>query len=342
MILRFNFTKVYNDEGKIKMQLIEIDTLTVQVIVDNVTDSLSSVPHNVTHEMTYLRNNGMEELAGECLCCGAHGLSLLLTAHKGTEKHTLLFDAGPEGEVFKRNMGKLNIPPQMIEEIVLSHGHWDHAGGFLEALQLIKTNNPAQKVVFQLNPGMFHQRATQFDGHLCPFKKIPSLQELEKYGADVVNSDEARLLLDNMFYLSGEIPRVTEYEKGFPEHVRQLENLEWVPDPLILDERFLLVNVRNKGLIVFSACSHAGIINVLKHAQHLFPEIPIFAVMGGFHLSGRSVEKIIPNTVEDMKQFNLKMIIPAHCTGWRAVNALGNAFGDAIVVPSAVGRVYQF
>ncbi len=118
--------------------------------------------------------------------------------------------------------------------------------------------------------------------------------------------------------------------------------MEWVPDPLILDERFLVVNVRNKGLVVFSACSHAGIINVLHHTKSVFPDLPIYAVMGGFHLSGRAKEKIIQETVEDMKQFNLKMIIPAHCTGWRAVSALGSAFGDEVVVPSAVGRLYQF
>ena len=330
------------DSEGIKMTLIEVDALTIQVIVDNTTDSLSSVPSNVVHEMAYLEDHGMKELAGECLCCGAHGLSLLLTASKGSIHHRVLFDAGPEGEVFQRNISKLKIDPSIIEEIVLSHGHWDHAGGFLTALKLIKNINPQQKVVFQLNPGMFHRRATKFGGVVHPFKKIPSIEELNNLGAAVVNSDEARLLLDNMFYLSGEIPRVTDYEKGFPEHVRQLPNQEWVPDPLILDERFLVVNVRNKGLVVFSACSHAGIINVLTHAQKLFPEIPLYAVMGGFHLSGCSVEKIIQKTVEDMKQFNLKMIIPAHCTGWRAVNALGNVFGDNIIVPSAVGRLYQF
>ncbi|WP_454783254.1 MBL fold metallo-hydrolase [Legionella sp. WA2022007384] len=324
------------------MNLVEVDSLTVQVIVDNITDSLSSVPANVTHEMDYLEEHGMEELAGECLCCGAHGLSLLLTATLGGMSHSVLFDAGPEGEVFRRNINRLYIDPTVIEEIVLSHGHWDHAGGFLTALELIKSKNAQQKVIFHLNSEMFYQRALKFDGAIHPFKKIPSVEELKNQGAELVISNEARLLLDNMFYLSGEIPRITSYEKGFPEHVKQLSNQEWVPDPLIMDERFLLVNVRNKGLIVFSACSHAGIINVLKQTQNLFPKIPLYAVMGGFHLSGHSVEKIIPNTVEDMKQFDLKMIIPAHCTGWRAVSALGNAFGDQVVVPSAVGRLYQF
>ena len=325
------------------MKLIEVDTLTVQVIVDNTTDSLSSVPMNVTHEMDYLYDNGMKELSGECLCCGAHGLSLLITASKGAVNHTVLFDAGPDGDVFKRNVSKLKVNLGLIEDVILSHGHRDHAGGFLAVLELIHVMNQNQKVVFQVNPAMFAKRGVRSgDGHLHLFKDIPTVNELREYGAEVVNSDDSRLLLDDMFYLSDQIPRVTDYEKGFPEHVRQLSNGDWVPDPLILDERFLAIHVKNKGLIVFSACSHAGIINVLRHAQAVFPNIPLFAVMGGFHLSGKSVEKIIPQTVNDLKKFDLQQIIPAHCTGWRAVNALGNAFGDAIVSPSAVGRLYQF
>jgi 7,8-dihydropterin-6-yl-methyl-4-(beta-D-ribofuranosyl)aminobenzene 5'-phosphate synthase len=294
--------------------------------------------------MAYLRNNGMTELSGECLCCGAHGLSLLLTASQGDTRHTVLFDAGPEGEVFRRNVSKLNVDLSVVDDVVLSHGHWDHAGGFLAALDLIKKSSRTTDVSFHLNPGMFHRRAIQLphNGQICPFKKIPSIAELEQPGVKIVNADEERFLSGKLFYLSGEIPRVTAYEKGFPEHVRQLPNQEWVPDPLILDERFLAVNVRDKGLVIFSACSHAGIINVLKAAETLFPTIPLYAVMGGFHLSGASVEKIIPDTIADMKNFNLNMIIPAHCTGWRAVNALGNTFGEKTVVPSAVGRLYQF
>jgi 7,8-dihydropterin-6-yl-methyl-4-(beta-D-ribofuranosyl)aminobenzene 5'-phosphate synthase len=325
------------------MKLQAVDQLHIQVLVDNVTDNLSSVPAGVTHEIPQLRKNGMQELCGECLCCGAHGLSLLLTVTQGKRQHTLLFDAGPEGEVFKRNVSKLKVDLGPVEDVVLSHGHWDHAGGFLTALELIRAANSERQPVFHMNPGMFLQRATrQKNGDYCPFKKVPSVGELEKGGGKVYNSAEARLLGEQLFYLSGEIPRVTEYEKGFPEHVRQNGAGEWEPDPLILDERFLAVHVRDKGLIVFSACSHAGIVNVLKHAQEQFPGVPLHAVMGGFHLSGASVEKIIPQTVAAMREFDLQRVIPAHCTGWRAVTALVNTLGEEKVVPSAVGRLYQF
>src|SRR5690606_22692040 len=130
--------------------------------------------------------------------------------------HSILFDAGPEDEVFQRNISKLKIDPALIEEVVLSHGHWDHAGGFLAALKLIKSKNPQQKVIFHLNSDMFHRRAVNIDGHIHPFKTIPSVEELRRHGAELIISDDARLLSDNMFYLSGEIPRITPYEKGFP------------------------------------------------------------------------------------------------------------------------------
>jgi 7,8-dihydropterin-6-yl-methyl-4-(beta-D-ribofuranosyl)aminobenzene 5'-phosphate synthase len=107
-----------------------------------------------------------------------------------------------------------------------------------------------------------------------------------------------------------------------------------------MDERFVAVTVKDKGVLVFTACSHAGVVNVLAHARDCFPGPPLFGVMGGFHLSGGN-ERIIPETVDAMRAFDLKTIAAAHCTGWRAVSALSDAFGDA-VAPSAVGKTYRF
>ena len=107
-----------------------------------------------------------------------------------------------------------------------------------------------------------------------------------------------------------------------------------------MDERSVAVNVRGKGLVVFTACSHAGVVNVLHHARESFPGEAVHAVLGGFHLSGTN-ERVIPQTVEALRGFDLKVIAAAHCTGWRAVTALSNAFGEA-VVPASVGKLYSF
>jgi 7,8-dihydropterin-6-yl-methyl-4-(beta-D-ribofuranosyl)aminobenzene 5'-phosphate synthase len=93
--------------------------------------------------------------------------------------------------------------------------------------------------------------------------------------------------------------------------------------------------------VVLSACSHAGIINVLKHARATFSDQPLHAVMGGLHLSGVN-EEIIPQTVQAMAEFKLAQIAAGHCTGWRAIAALSTAFGDKVLAPSAVGKRYTF
>jgi 7,8-dihydropterin-6-yl-methyl-4-(beta-D-ribofuranosyl)aminobenzene 5'-phosphate synthase len=148
-------------------------------------------------------------------------------------------------------------------------------------------------------------------------------------------------VLDDLVYVSGEIPRVTAFEVGLPgQHRKTPDGSGWEPDPLIMDERFVAVALKSKGLVVFTACSHAGVVNVLKHARGCFPELPLYGVLGGFHLSGTN-ERVIPDTVESMREFDLAVIAAAHCTGWRAIGALASTFGDA-VVPSAVGKLYKF
>jgi 7,8-dihydropterin-6-yl-methyl-4-(beta-D-ribofuranosyl)aminobenzene 5'-phosphate synthase len=102
----------------------------------------------------------------------------------------------------------------------------------------------------------------------------------------------------------------------------------------------LVANVRDLGLVVFSACSHAGIVNVCTEVRRLFPDTPIHAVMGGLHLGG-VMEHLIPQTVEALGAFDIQNIITGHCTGWRALHALAAAYGER-VSQSAVGTSYVF
>lgn len=320
------------------------ERLMVQVLVDNVTDPLSTNPDNVLSELECLMRAGMTEWSGEAICCAHLGLSLVITAFSNGSSQTLLFDAGPEGYAVERNGAKLGLDFGAIESVVLSHGHWDHAGGLPKALELIRAANGGRDVPLFMHPGMFRKRAIKLpNGELLPFKDVPGSEELKAGGAEVVSTTAPQLVLEGLCYLSGEIPRVNAYEQGFPNQVRRTEDgTGWEPDPLVRDERFLAVHVRDKGLVVFSACSHAGVINVLTQARKVFPDLPLFVVMGGLHLSGPGPEKIIPDTVEALAGFGLRWIIPCHCTGWRAVTALVNAYGAEKVVPGAVGKRFTF
>ena len=318
-----------------------VDRLEFRVLIDNVTDSLSTAPPNVTLEWPALMRAGMRQLSGKCTCCANHGLSLVIRAVRGGRSQAVLFDAGPVEFAVEYNGSRLGIDFGCIEAAVLSHGHWDHAGGLPMAFELIGRANGCRPIPCYLHPGMFRQRAQPLPGGgLLPIREIPRPDDLAAKGAIPVVTTEQQVLLDGAFFVSGEIPRVTSYEKGFPGHKRRSEDGQsWEDDPLIMDERFLAVHVKGKGIAVFTACSHAGVINVLKHAQSCFQSIPLHAVAGGFHLAGGN-EKIIAETVRDMGAFGLSLVAPGHCTGWRAVNALVNAYGDSVVAPIAVGKIF--
>ena len=126
------------------------------------------------------------------------------------------------------------------------------------------------------------------------------------------------------------------FERGLSNHFQRTGSGDWEPDPLIMDERFLVSHVRGKGLAIFTGCSHAGIVNVCRHAQELFPATPLYALVGGLHLVYPN-EELIEDTIAEIKNFGFRVIIPGHCTGWRAVHAFISAFGSDVVDPLAVG-----
>lgn len=321
---------------------IAVDSLEILVIVDNATDSLSTNPPQVEQEWRGLLSRGrIRVLSGPAICCAHHGLSLLLTARIGDARHTLLFDAGAERQTFLRNCAILGVDFGAITDVVLSHGHWDHAGGMLSAVEQVVQARGTGNVTCYLHPGMFAQRALVLpSGLVFPMEDVPTAEDLRAAGASVVCTSEPQVVGHGAFYVSGEIPRVTAYEKGLVGQVRRAHaGAEWEPDPLLIDERYVSVNVKGRGQFVFSACSHAGIVNVLHDARARFAQTPPFAVMGGLHLSG-ATEAIIPETVADLGQFGLQLLAPGHCTGWRATSALHQAFGDRIV-PLAVGKRFS-
>jgi 7,8-dihydropterin-6-yl-methyl-4-(beta-D-ribofuranosyl)aminobenzene 5'-phosphate synthase len=318
--------------------LTPIDALAVDVITDDVSDNYVSKTLFAVSEFANIVRAGATALSGEALLCANLGFGCRLVSTAGGVGRTMLFDTGPEGAIFIRNCANLGIALGEIECIAVSHGHWDHMAALPAALDAI--GQQGGKAAVHVNPGMFNERAVQLSsGTIVPAAKVPSPAEMEALGAAVVNDPAARLLLDGHFYLSGEIPRLSAFEKGRIDHLsRTSPEAPWQPDPLLMDERMLVARVLGLGLIVFSACSHAGIVNVCTEARRLFPEIPIHCLMGGLHLGG-VMERVIPDTVEALRPFAIAHIITGHCTGWRALHALANAFGDA-VSQSAVGTTY--
>jgi metal-dependent hydrolase (beta-lactamase superfamily II) len=140
-------------------ELATVDRVEVLVLVDNVTDNLSTSPAYVENEWARLWKKGLRRLAGHCLCCGAHGLSCAITARRGDTARTLLFDTGPDAWVFERNVERLGFDIGSVDGIVLSHGHWDHCGAMLRALEMIQLSNGGRAVPTYMHPEVHRSRA---------------------------------------------------------------------------------------------------------------------------------------------------------------------------------------
>ncbi len=334
-----------------------LDELLVTVVVDNETDNLSSTDAGIPQmsEVVSLlgripptrQHDGHDCIAVfDHLCVACHGLSVLVTGRVGEERHTVLFDAGPYGDVWIANTQRLGIDISTIETVFLSHWHWDHSGGLPVAVAAItdarRRAGLETSVVLDLHPDRPDQRGMKMPwGTVVMLPEEPTLNELEQAGGRVASHADAHLIGAGFFLGSGEIPRITAYETGLEGHHTFRGDIGG-PDPLILDERFLAAEVRGRGVTVLSACSHAGIVNACLAARHHIPDTPIDLVLGGYHLAGAAMQQRIGATVADLDTLiDPRLVAPGHCTGWRAKAALADCFAPGRYAPSFVGTSYS-
>jgi 7,8-dihydropterin-6-yl-methyl-4-(beta-D-ribofuranosyl)aminobenzene 5'-phosphate synthase len=168
----------------------------------------------------------------------------------------------------------------------------------------------------------------------------PSTSDLEREGARILAEDGPSVWGGDTMLLSGRVERMTEYEKGFPLQERR-DGDGWVKDTWIWDDQNVTVHVRGLGLIVMSACSHAGAVNVLRQARRLAGDAPVHAFIGGMHLTGGLFEPIIDRTLEDLAAIGPRVVVPGHCTGFRATATVVTRMADRYVA-SSVGSRYRF
>ncbi len=340
-----------------------LDGLTLTVVVDNETDTLSSVDAGVAQlpevASHLARRPAQRQHAGhDCvtvfdhLCVACHGLSVLVTGHLGDETHTMLFDVGPYGDVWVDNADRLGVDLAAIDTVFLSHWHWDHSGGLPVAIDAItaarRSAGVADPLVVDVHPDRPDQRGIQSPGGtFVMLPEEPSLDSLAAAGARVEEHADDHLLGDGFFLGSGAIERTTAYEAGLVGHHSfrfgagaDGEDLV-VADPMIMDERFVAAEVRGRGVTVLSACSHAGIVNACLGAKARYPGSPIDVVLGGYHLAGGPMEPRIAPTVDDLDTLiQPRLVAPGHCTGWRAKAALADRFAPGRYGPSVVGTTY--
>jgi len=332
--------QVFHDfEPSVVFDLEPVDSVSVMTLMDNVTDVF--MPDQGPARRWPLMSGGrrpsetMETGDVPDSLLAEHGFSVLVTVAKQGQQHRILFDTGTSPDGVVENMDRLEVDPSDIEILVCSHGHFDHTTG-LDGLirRLGRVNMPVL-----IHPHFWRRRRVALAGREPQEIPATSRRALIDAGFDVTDERQPSFLFERSVLVTGEVPRTTGYEPGFPPQQAWLDG-SWEPDTLVLDDQALIVDVKDKGLMVITGCGHAGVVNICRYARRLTKDRPLYAVIGGFHLNGPVFEPLIPMVLDDLAAMNPDVIVPAHCTGWRAQHAMSARFGEAFV-PNTVGTRFE-
>lgn len=331
------------------MSLQEIENAKITILVDNITDRL--LPSTSMVKRPPLISNQMISKSP----IAEHGFSALLEIsyvhENATKSNKFLFDTGVSKDGIVYNSDVLGINLRDIETIVLSHGHFDHISGLISILRRLK-----KSVEIIVHSEAFLRRWLVYPNGNKARMDFLNEGEINQAGGIIRKVDKISFLPrnenmlsnkrtdhpNNRVMISGEIPRVTKFEKGFSLQYKEKDNEnDLIPDPLVCDDQALIMNVRNKGLIILTGCGHAGIINTIKFAKKVTGIEKIHCVIGGFHLSGQDYEDSIPLTLAELTKVDPRYIVPCHCTGWKATNKIIDMMPEKFI-QSSVGSTFLF
>jgi len=278
----------------------------------NSTDLLASLKVTVLAE---------DSVQYESPLLGQHGISFLLEARKHDLCRRILVDVGQNSSALLHNMNLLGVQPSTIDALFLTHCHYDHTQGTVEVLKAVgKKGLPVVA-----HPDTFRPHFIK-DPYLRHVGVMPedSRPKIEEAGGLLFLTTDPFPFLPGLV-TTGEVRRQTDFEEvGIA--LFTLVDGRLVQDGM-MDDISLVAQVQDKGLVIVTGCSHAGIVNIVKHSVEQTGENRIAAILGGFHLLAASKERI-GRTAEALSQFDIELISAGHCTGFKAQAALYQIFKD--------------
>jgi 7,8-dihydropterin-6-yl-methyl-4-(beta-D-ribofuranosyl)aminobenzene 5'-phosphate synthase len=303
----------------------EVDRVEILTLQDNYIDLVS---RDNTEVVT--RAMPLKDMEVKNSILAEHGFSSVVTTTSGESSRSMLFDFGFSEKGAAFNAEALSLDLSAIEVSALSHGHLDHVGGMKELVKF--AGKKGMDLV--LHPEAFRNpRYLKITEDLKVMFPPFTREKAEGAGLKLVETKEPYPLLDGDVIFLGEIPRVTDFEKGAPGFFYQKNGEEQVED--FIDDTAIVANIKGKGLVVLSGCAHSGIVNTVKYAKEVTGVDKVFAVMGGFHLSGMDMESVIKPTTKGLKELNPTYVIPTHCTGRIAMLQMEREMPDKFIVNMA-------
>lgn len=256
---------------------------------------------------------------------GEYGFAALVKV----DKKSFLFDTGSKDALLK-NALLAGVDLDQINDLVISHGHFDHTGAVMPFLQTGRNKRIyAHSNIFVPRYAVAGEIKREIG---VKFNQL----ELMANGAEFIATDEFTEIHPAV-YVTGKIPRNTNYE-DVGGSFWMYDNDKLIPDNII-DDMSMIIN-HPEGLIIISGCAHAGIINTIEYSRMKTGQAKVLAFIGGTHLI-RASEERLAKTVAALRGYDVQKIIVCHCTGFNATVRLYNELGSR-VIKGETGMTFQF
>jgi 7,8-dihydropterin-6-yl-methyl-4-(beta-D-ribofuranosyl)aminobenzene 5'-phosphate synthase len=283
-----------------------------------------------------------------------HGFAALIELKQAGVR--ILWDAGVSEIALLENVRRMEIDLTTVDKIALSHGHRDHYAAMTEVIQQIaRRPEPREwpkdapleemrdwarvrRVTLIAHPAAFRERwriakdGKKYGPHLVP------RQEWEAAGADIILSADPYRLGPGC-WTTGTISRRSFERAGLPSSFAYRLGDEFLRDYMD-DDQSMVINVEDKGLVILTGCAHSGVLNTVQHAREISGVDEVLAILGGFHL-GPAKDDEIDRTIDEIAKLEPKMVVPSHCTGFKAIARFADRMPDAFVL-GVVGTRYLF
>ncbi|MSU69810.1 MAG: MBL fold metallo-hydrolase [Opitutaceae bacterium] len=264
---------------------------------------------------------------------GEWGFSALVDV----EGHRILFDTGAHTDVVQKNVRSMGIDLGTVPDVILSHSHSDHVGGFLTLRQSVISRTPGALARTHVGAGIFYPRPTGLPGvESNPLLRVKP--EYEQGGGVFIVHERAEQLYPGI-WLTGPVPRIHP-ERNWSGGGKMATASGVVEDNL--PEDMALIIDTDQGLVVLTGCGHAGVINIIDYARTIIRPARVHALIGGIHLFA-ATEETLRWTVEKLKSYGVDNIIGAHCTGLETVYRFRHelSLDRAHAVVGAVGANFE-